>query len=341
MDTQFSLKEEFLSLSNMTDTKKLADLIKRMNKYVKETKDEDIYLISTTLKANLDDVQGKSYERCCGIAATVVEWVMNIENFEKLEIAILGMVLHYMPSYQTADSFARKAKKSSNCSRGFADMIHGNMSLRLIRANYDSKTPDEQMDINKLFSHYMGLSIADWAHLPKHPYNIVLKIRQALFVGDCEGITEGLEKLRMAGEKEWLKAARYDVVDYLTKLQDKLTTPLRRLLYGRRIQQRREELGLTVREFAELIDTDPIIVNEFERGANGVSPTRLQKIAKVLKTDIYYLSGNDPVEDNFDGDITLHKLIHVLRSSPEEDKQFVLSFTKSYIRQQAKVRKGM
>lgn len=334
MDVKFELIDEFMSISSINNADRLTRIIKRMDNYTKASNDEDIERISIALKANREDCLTSNYSKCCKIAAPLVGWLLSRDTFEELDIAVLGVVLCYMPSYKIADNIAHKALMSPNCSENFSIMIHTNMTGRLLRANYSPKTLTEQIEINKLFAHYMGVAKAAWAQYPDRAFNIVFEIRQALFDGNCKAITAGLEKLKATGKKNWYKVTRGEVLEHLSSLQDKLTTPLRRLLTGHRIQLRREELGMTTNELAQLVETEQMVINQIERGATGASPTRLHIIARALQTDFHYLSGNEKKVVAFDGDIIVHNITQALRNATEHEKQFVLDMTRAYLKNQ-------
>ena len=66
------------------------------------------------------------------------------------------------------------------------------------------------------------------------------------------------------------------------------------VMIGNRIRKRREELGYTREQFAEMLDVSPKFCIDFENGAKGLSLKTLIKISSILhlSTD-YILKGTD------------------------------------------------
>jgi transcriptional regulator with XRE-family HTH domain len=71
---------------------------------------------------------------------------------------------------------------------------------------------------------------------------------------------------------------------------------------GARIKDRREELGLTQRQLADLVGgaTDGNQVSKWERGANRPTDARLEKIADALQVEPAYFHTPPPVNGTGD-----------------------------------------
>lgn len=63
---------------------------------------------------------------------------------------------------------------------------------------------------------------------------------------------------------------------------------------GKRIYDRRKQLGLTQETLSELTDTTPQAISNYERGERELKATTIIKMAKALNvTSDYLLTGND------------------------------------------------
>lgn len=63
---------------------------------------------------------------------------------------------------------------------------------------------------------------------------------------------------------------------------------------GQRIRERREELDLSLREFAKQLGCSPPFVSDVEYGRRFPSSDMLGEMARVLKLDIEELKAHDP-----------------------------------------------
>lgn len=67
---------------------------------------------------------------------------------------------------------------------------------------------------------------------------------------------------------------------------------------GKRIKQRRKELGLTQDEVAEMLGCRKQNISEYELGKrDGLNLKKLEQIAEILKTDLKQLLGYDDADN--------------------------------------------
>jgi transcriptional regulator with XRE-family HTH domain len=63
---------------------------------------------------------------------------------------------------------------------------------------------------------------------------------------------------------------------------------------GQRVRQRREELDLSLREFAKQLQCSPPFISDVEHGRRFPSEPMLLEMARVLKLDLDELKQHDP-----------------------------------------------
>lgn len=71
-----------------------------------------------------------------------------------------------------------------------------------------------------------------------------------------------------------------------------MLTPVKTL--GQRIKERREELDLSLREFAKQLECSPPFVSDVEHGRRFPSEPMLEQMARLLKLDMTELKQHDP-----------------------------------------------
>lgn len=71
-----------------------------------------------------------------------------------------------------------------------------------------------------------------------------------------------------------------------------MLTPVKTL--GQRIKERREELDLSLREFAKQLECSPPFVSDVEHGRRFPSEPMLGQMARLLKLDMTELKQHDP-----------------------------------------------
>jgi transcriptional regulator with XRE-family HTH domain len=93
---------------------------------------------------------------------------------------------------------------------------------------------------------------------------------------------------------------------------------------GKRIRDKRQELGLTVRGFAARIEVAPPFVTDIEADRRRPSPDVLGRIARVLEIPLDDLQALDPrltpeVKEWMDEEPRVSSLLRRLRDDPDRD----------------------
>ena len=90
---------------------------------------------------------------------------------------------------------------------------------------------------------------------------------------------------------------------------------------GKRIKERRIELGLSAEELAPMVGLSPATIYRYENGEiKKVNTTKLQPFAKALKTTEAYLMGwSEKIENNQEvqEDDELYELREAMRRNPK------------------------
>lgn len=93
-------------------------------------------------------------------------------------------------------------------------------------------------------------------------------------------------------------------------------------VFGERIRQARERLGISQEELARLISKDQAAISEYENGKRKLSAVDLPALAEVLEVPLLYF---------YEGEVTLYDLDHAIldsfhRLSNPEVKMAVVRF---------------
>jgi transcriptional regulator with XRE-family HTH domain len=94
---------------------------------------------------------------------------------------------------------------------------------------------------------------------------------------------------------------------------------------GKRIRDRRQQLQLTVRGFAQQIGVQPPFVTDIEADRRRPSPEVLGRIAEVLELPLAELEALDPritpeVKEWMDEEPRVSSLLRRLRDDPDRDE---------------------
>jgi len=350
-DIRGTLIQEFVNIQTFHNVVAIDELMLRIKAHISMT-DADAQLenIVIVLNAAKEDYVSSSFVECSKIAKPIFDWAKTKADFEHLDIMIIASVLYHAQEYKLAIRLAKKLidtlqnKYAHIKHKKTLFQIYFNMIYRLLRAMYYEikdriKQKSEFAEITSLLDHYAKLVLAMCDQHNLHDYKEAILIRVALANADCEGITSGLRNLKNLGAHDWLKTSRDEVDEYLTFFNDKLTTSLRNLRTGVRIQKCRLAIDMTVAQLADRLDVVHTQINAYETGERGMKRTRLAQIADILGTSVTYLSGEDKTPPKLIEDIALHKLVQVVRQATEEDKEYLLEHAIMYIKHQSGYRK--
>ena len=96
------------------------------------------------------------------------------------------------------------------------------------------------------------------------------------------------------------------------------------LRVGEKIKKRREELGLTQDELAEITGyKDRSSINKIEKGGNKLPQSKIVAFSKALKTTPSYLMGWEDADKEFKPTVKEIQGIHKYRSLDEHGKSVV------------------
>ena len=98
---------------------------------------------------------------------------------------------------------------------------------------------------------------------------------------------------------------------------------------GRQIRVRRTALGMSQEALGNRVGLTFQQIQKYEKGVNGVSPTRLFDIAKVLDVPTSYFYPEQTATeapDNIVLDSEEHQIVGVLRAASPEKRKAILGF---------------
>jgi len=336
-------KEQFISqyLEYRSDDVEQADkLINILSSYITESWFEtplDLERILQVVRTYREENISNSFGKRCEATAPILE-MLSAANWGLHEIQILASVIGHTPHHKISKDLMQEAFDvlddefyDSEYYEATKLIFYFNLSLRLLRAKYYENI--DLQDVNNTFDDCVESALSICETMNFITYRTILLVRKALFYGNCKKITEGLDALETLGDKKWIKATQDEMVEFLYRMGDRLTTPLFNFMVGYQIKRRRKELGVSTIDFADAIGSSPTAVNEFERGDKGVRGTRLCEIAKLLQTDIAYLYGDlskRPV--NTITDIKVHTACNLMSNLSDIDKDFILGFLRDFIK---------
>ena len=150
---------------------------------------------------------------------------------------------------------------------------------------------------------------------------------RAIFEEDAKKILDCINAIEKTKDEYWITVVKNKVAEYTKHLGDNVTTTLKNYVIGWQVKKRRQELGITSMDFADMIKTNQNIINKIERGNSGVSQKRLYAIAAALSVnDIGYFLGG-PI--NRTTDIYLDLISHLSDAQKATSVEFIRLYANS------------
>jgi len=346
--TKNSIIKRYYALKGTSEMPEWNALIIDIEKYTSENGlDRELKYLLLALKAGKIDYYDSTFDKCCEIALPIFEGLQDVKKLDFLGITILAQVIKYNADYNRSIDLAHEVmdilEKDFSHERGYLGitlMIAGNMTLRLLRAKYNTTTAKHKK-INAQFSHFLDIAIDMCNKYDLTVIKAVLMVRDGVYNADYDQIHENLEWLiRAPGESRTYKSTLDEIGEYVQHLEDdKLSNALLNCLIGFHAKKQREHLGITQEEVADALETERNVVNQIERGETGTSYQRLAKLRKILDVDYNYLflgRGDDEPTAPTEEDLLLHKIRLMLKDIPIEYIEAGLEFAKTMSKISAK-----
>ena len=304
-EDKMQLIDEFHNIRS-TEFEEMGNLIGRIDAYTsKNGEDSQLILIRQTLLLRKSDSDLVGFDKCCELAAPIIEELEKIISWHYLEFSVLSTAIIYTYDYKKTLDLADEAiavledEEFVNERRfiGIKNAINFNIPIRLIRAiqtevdHTDTKSIDY---LTKRFNHFYNSAMKACVELSAPAHILVLEIRKAILDNSYESILDGLKELAKVS-KPWHKTTQDEVAEHVYHMQGKkIPESMMRFLIGYNIKRRREEMNISSLDFAFFLDTSQQVVLAFESGRKGVSNERLSQIAKILRVEIsyFYTFGN-------------------------------------------------
>ncbi|MCL2840726.1 MAG: helix-turn-helix domain-containing protein [Defluviitaleaceae bacterium] len=319
-----------------SDSIKTNKLIIKFEKELNKSPDAEVTLFMYALKVQKSRDDNKSFKESCAIATPIFEQIESTVTWGYHELLALSFVIGYSADFDKTVSFYKKAQdvlsdKKYVDNPEFVAMglsMTGNFTLRILRAKYfdkdvsdDTLKPLFQESYNSLMEVFSDTQLS-------HKY--ILEVRRGIFENNMALVDSGLSKLLELTDKKRYASAVAEIVECLANMNELLSKPLQDFFIGHQAKKRRIELKLSVFDVAVALDTDQSTISAIERGDNGVSTHRLSQLAKVLFVREQYFFGDDTkkldITDPFI--VAMQANIH---DATEEEKEFILSFTKQLL----------
>jgi len=360
MDKKDSRKEiidAFFKFTGLRDADRMKAFIERIEAYISTSKDDaDLEFVILALKANREDQIFSNTERCRDIARPIFEWLKSNEKWDYWMIVVLCTTIHYTSTYKLAHQLTQKAFSalkqdypSEAYTKGLEHASSVNMTLRLQRAHFwDITDPIKQKaelrEINELFIHYRKRCHILAKERNRPVLATVVDIRHEILIVNCDGIIDGLKKLKDAGAHDWLRTSHEEVREYFKYFGGKVTTKLINVLQGYIAQQLRINAGMRTSELAVILDTSQQVINGFESGESGISKKRQNLLAQIYGVDpscfdITVNSTNmQPAPPAVQLNPRLLEMKQATRHATDADWDYIIAQTKLYMKTAKKLR---
>jgi len=333
MKNRDSFIDAFYKLQNY-DPKVIGPLIDEIDEYLGTNgPDTKLELLSLALKTQKEIMRDNDFIKACKIASLAVD-ILQDADWDLFELDIFINVLGRIESYELATSMMKKAHDTLDSK--FSDLefydymkfkIFAESSARHLRTKfYDNADPKK---VKEMFDTCVNSAIEI---CEKHGYITFRTVQltfRAIFEEDVKKILDCAKAIEETKDEYWITVIKNKVAEYTKHLGDNVTTKLKNYVIGWQVKKRRQELGITSMDFADMIKTNQNIVNKMERGNSGVSQKRLYAIAAALSVnDIGYFLGG-PI--NRTTDIYLDLISHLISPLSDNSKENLIELIRVHV----------
>ncbi|MCL2611410.1 MAG: hypothetical protein FWE02_07020 [Defluviitaleaceae bacterium] len=266
MNTSNKLKselvDEFVKLGG-NYSKDAAILERKSKKFLKDTGESDIHILEILrmLRAYEKEINYKAFDEACEIVSSITERLLstNINKWVIEDVKIAQIAILWAKNFKEADTLANKilaTLKRLNTKESYKIelSVHINMTERMIIA--DTKEIEDWKDsfeVEKIFREHetFGLAICKNIGEELKLYEILIKIRVAVFSKEFEKADNLLEDFKKVAPKDFHKAVKESVAIssvgetfYMTKKQFQH-------LCGRHMREKREADRISPKKLAQ------------------------------------------------------------------------------------------
>jgi len=317
----------------------LDEHIARTEKYLEKEYDEDIALILHAFKFLKVDDDNEGYEKLCIAAVPIFQLLDTADLLESLWVIVASTVIGYYQNFKkslelfkkTITTISKKEYMDIPRYRNLTITLRYNMTSAILDIIEHEKNQDINIlkDTFKQCYDYVIKVCEGKENLLLRKY--ILQVRYAILEKDCEQLESKLIKLIKLGDKhdKAYQTSKAQAIKLLPRMGDKLSKPLINILIGHNIKMRRLEQGMSIEDLADAIDAEPSNIYAMERGSEGVSLVRLNKICYALKVDAGYLFGKDNQVQKVDP--VLHNLSAIMSKLTDEQKKLILKSVKATV----------
>jgi len=336
MQKRDSFINEFYKLKDY-DLKVIEPLIDNIDAYLATNgPDTKLELLLCALKTQQELVLQNDFIKACDIAKPVVD-ILQDADWDLFELDIFINVLGRIESYELTLALIKKAHNILDSK--FSDLevydymklkIYATSSARHLRAKfYDNADPQK---IKEMFNTCANSAIKICEKYEYLTFRTVQLAWRAIFEEDVDKIFDCIRAIEDTNDDYWITVVKNKVVEYTKHLGEKVTTKLKNFVTGWQVKKRREELGLSTLDLADMIGSGQTTINQIERGGTGVSHKRLIVIAKALAVDdlAYFLGGPINRAPIVATDIHIHHMVQIMNSLSESGRELLVEQAKLF-----------
>ena len=289
----------FFNLEDFFSKKDTNALIKDSESYLKDNDDGEVRSVLLVTKAFQQNIKSNNLQESYNTVAPVFEYYQSKTKWTFTDLAILSGAITFAPTYEQAKHLAQEIldvlEDDYSHEKTYGNVmltVRSNLTLRLLWANYiDINDPTQNIDIKeleKLFMHHYKLAVISCELGNRPVQKTVLTIRKNTLFGDCKGIDAGFKWLFKNKAHNWYNATQHEVADFFCEMGTDITKWQFDVIIGSRIRKRREELGLSLPDVADILGITETAFAAAERGIKGLVNIKLFRLAAHLDVSVDY-----------------------------------------------------
>jgi len=332
--------DEFSHLDS-NHSKEVKALEKKIDKHLEETGDNDVHLLDIKRMLEAYKIPVKvpnAFEEACEIVSPLIERLLktNVNKFLLIDIKIGQTALALTKDFKESDILAEKflvALDNFKSSKAYQNKlsIYLNMTERMIVADRAIEDYELSLEIEGLFYKYLnrGFSLCSEIGGKLKPYEILLKIKEAIYPKEVEGFKKAeelLEEFKELVPKEFYKGVKDSTSLHSVGENFNMTRNQFNYLCGKRMREVREAKDISPKKLAQDLGGDMSAekVNLLETGRSPFDAYILCKVADRLGITVReFLKGITEDElDNEEDEI----IARLKKTAKGLDKKIINSF---------------
>jgi len=293
MHSKQSLTDEFFAVVENVEKRKILKLKKRIIKYL-SSKGQDVQLADFVrmLDMFVEEMETDSSELSHHIMSPVAERLINLCDWDFVDIRIASVAVGFTRDHNVTDTFAQKALdaletyKDDGLYTRIKFSICSNTATRLLRTKYYDlgyTTVSEEMgELAALFEKYADMVLTQFDNPEFLISKEITSMQKLIFYRDNNAIDAMLIDLEKKGGTTLYHIITKEVNEYNAFVGEDISKLQHTIRVGDNIRKLRLSRSMKVDDFARKFSLSGPFLHSIERGKRGATTYNILKISEKM-----------------------------------------------------------